>query len=61
MQYGTNSGYAGGQSSGYKVVSYASSSNRSYSSVKTTWTKSTCCGAFRFGSRCSDCPGGVGY
>ncbi len=57
MIYGT-------ASQGYQVVSYASSANSSsgYAGVvKTTWNKSTCCGAFRFGSRCTDCPGGGGY
>ena len=55
MNYGT-------ASQEYQVVSYASSSGStsSYSSIKTTWQKRTCCGAFRFGSPCTDCPGG-GY
>ena len=53
MNYSTLSG-------GYQVISYAGST-ADYISVKTTWSKSTCCGAFRFGSQCTDCPGGGGY
>ena len=52
------------KSGGYQVVSYASSASPSSSYagvVKTSWNKATCCGAFRFGSRCTDCPGGGGY
>ncbi len=47
---------------GYKVIGYApdsASSSEGYSvAASSPWVKSTCCGAFRFGSRCSDCPGG---
>ena len=52
MMYGSN---AAGR---YQVVGYASGGNTGYSPAPTTWEKTTCCGAFRAGSRCTGCPGG---
>ncbi len=51
VSYGSNT------AGGYQIVSYASG-NTGYSSVKTTWKKTTCCGAKNFGTPCTDCPGG---
>ena len=53
MNYGSNSGY--GTSSSYQVIGYGNSSN-SYSPAISTWKKSTCCGARKFGQQCTDCP-----
>ena len=49
--------YGSSVAGSYQVISYASG-NVGYSSVKTNWQKSTCCGSVKFGSRCTDCPGG---
>ncbi|MBT4805288.1 hypothetical protein HON71_03895 [Candidatus Woesearchaeota archaeon] len=53
VSYSSNTGYA--SSSGYKVVGYGSSGT-SYSVTTSSWKKTTCCGARRFGQQCSDCP-----
>ena len=49
--------YGSTAAGGYQIVSYASGSS-GYSPTATTWQKTTCCGAFRSGSRCTGCPGG---
>lgn len=41
-------------SKGYQVLGYAAPIYDL--SPKTAWRKSICCGSFKFGSQCSDCP-----
>jgi len=46
----------GSTSRGYQVVGYGNSSTSNYSVTTTTWKKTTCCGSFKAGQRCTDCP-----
>ncbi|MFA6462298.1 MAG: hypothetical protein WCV90_08605 [Candidatus Woesearchaeota archaeon] len=42
--------------SNWQVMGY-SNDNSSYSVTTSSWKKSHCCQSFKFGQRCSDCPG----
>ena len=43
-------------SSGYQIVGYGNSSASNYSVTTKQWAKQTCCGSFKAGQRCTDCP-----
>lgn len=54
VYYNSNTGYA--TNSSYQVVGYAFQGT-GYTVATTSWKKTTCCGARKFGQQCSDCPG----